>query len=678
MHLFTDYLQPLTVWISAHPNWALLITFLVSLSESLVIVGSIIPGSVTMTALGILAGSGIMRVDLTLLAAILGAIAGDSTSYAIGFTFRNHLLTIWPFNRYPTWVNYGKDYFIKHGGKSVVIGRFIGPLRAIIPVVAGMMNMNRLHFFLANAISAFLWAILYVMPGVLIGAASSELSAESASRLFVVILLLLVVIWLFSWTLKWILKKLNHFLRENLHRFWTWLKSHPTLAFYFKLVTPEYEVNHYPTAALLLIICLGFILFFLLTFSVIFSSWVSVIDTPSYLFLQSLRTYSFDTFFIMVNFFINPYSLGVLLLSIVLYTIYYRDWRTLVYWLSLCLTCTTVVFLLVSLIDIPRPIDVSNNSAHFHYPAINLTIATSLFCFLLYYINTRYRTAATIAIRIFLLLILLFSGLGTIYLGDNWLSGVLAGYLIGITLGSIHWLFYRRVNPFERVRSQVFIVITFLTLLLFGYISSLFFFDKILQAHKPSLRQYFLTDAAWWYQRHPLLPIYSMNRVGKRIGLFNIQYAGSLTSIQRALTNYGWKTQSSSFFFFLLRHAGVQKSTEDISLMAQLYQNRLPDLVMAYKQGPDKPLLILRFWQSNYHLQHYSEPIWLGSIYPYFEKNINLQERFKMKASFSPFEHILPALNGFKFNSIILENEYLQPLPEVNSPMLLFIKEPKP
>ena len=204
MHLFTNYIQPLTFWLYAHPHWALFITFLISFSESLAIIGSIIPGSVTMTAIGILAGSGVMRIDLTFLAATLGAIAGDSGSYALGYTFSDRLVNIWPFKKYPKWLLYGKDYFSRHGSTSVLIGRFVGPMRSIIPVIAGMMHMKHWHFLIANAVSAVAWAILYVTPGVLIGAASSELSTESATRLFVLILIFLVIVWLTSLSIKWL------------------------------------------------------------------------------------------------------------------------------------------------------------------------------------------------------------------------------------------------------------------------------------------------------------------------------------------------------------------------------------------------------------------------------------------------------------------------------------------
>src|SRR5580704_13178436 len=146
MNLFVDYIQPLTDWLQANPRWSLFITFFIALAESLAIVGSIIPGSITMTAIGILAGSGVMRLDLTLIAAILGAVCGDSLSYALGFFYSERLLDVWPFKKYPKWLKYGKDFFARHGGKSVLLGRFIGPLRSLIPVIAGILHMKQWRF----------------------------------------------------------------------------------------------------------------------------------------------------------------------------------------------------------------------------------------------------------------------------------------------------------------------------------------------------------------------------------------------------------------------------------------------------------------------------------------------------------------------------------------------------
>ncbi len=205
----------LTVFLTTHPHHALWCTFLIALAESLAIIGSLVPGSVTMTAIGILAGSGVMRIDLTYLAATLGAIAGDTTSYALGAIFSERLAQMWPFTRYPQWLQYGKDYFARHGGNSVLIGRFFGPLRSIIPLIAGMLHMSRMHFLIANIISGIGWAILYVTPGVLIGAASTELSKDQATQLFGLILIALTLLWLLSLATKWFFKRMMVWIKRR-------------------------------------------------------------------------------------------------------------------------------------------------------------------------------------------------------------------------------------------------------------------------------------------------------------------------------------------------------------------------------------------------------------------------------------------------------------------------------
>jgi membrane protein DedA with SNARE-associated domain len=215
MHFLTYDWQIITTWLHTHPNHAVIITFLVAFAESLAIIGTLVPGSITMTAIGILAGSGVMRIDLTFMAAILGAVAGDGVSYMIGSTFSERLVQIWPFRRYPRWIAYGKEYFARHGGNSVLIGRFFGPLRSIIPMIAGMLRMSRLHFFFANVISGIGWSILYLTPGVLIGAASTDLSAEDASQLFGIILLGLTLLWLCSLAIKKIFLRFRAWLKKQ-------------------------------------------------------------------------------------------------------------------------------------------------------------------------------------------------------------------------------------------------------------------------------------------------------------------------------------------------------------------------------------------------------------------------------------------------------------------------------
>ena len=534
--------------------------------------------------------------------------------------------------------------------------------------------MNRWHFLLANTISAVGWAFLYIIPGVLIGLASSELSAESATRLFALILTLLAIIWLTSIGVKWLLVNTKPFLHHHLHTFWTWLKHHPRLANYIKNLAPHHEIDHYPTAALTI---LGILCFFtsITTIALVLQgSWLTAINNPVYLFLQSLRTQPFDIFFIVVSLIISPLPLIVFALSITVYALYHRDWRTLCYWLSLGFTSSITILLLTLNVDIPTPNNLPPQHASSLFPAIDLTFATSLFGFFILYISTHYRTITVLIMRILLLVTLFLEGIAIIYLGDNWMTSVIASYFIGLTICILHWFFYRRhKQPNER--SQLPIILVCLLLALSTCIAYILYFKKNVHSHSPLFKQYVITEHVWWTQKQPILPVYSTNRIGHRTGLMNIQYAGSIIKLQQAMEKGGWKRQSNSFFYSLLMRAGGHNSAEELPLMTQLYLTKKPALMMTYNTDNNKTSLVFRLWRSNYHLRHYKQPIWIGSVIPRPHPTLNNEPQHHQPTA--AYAYIVNALVGFKINQIKLPKAYLQSLPHAVSPILLIIKEPE-
>lgn len=675
MHFFSDYVQPLTLWLHANPNWALLITGLISFAESLAIIGSIIPGSVTMTAIGILAGSGVLDIGLTFFAATLGAIAGDSASYTLGYIFSDHLDDMWPFRRYPHWLSYGKDYFARHGGKSVMIGRFFGPLRSIIPVIAGMLHMNRWYFLLANILSAIGWSILYVMPGVLIGAASSELSTERATSLFMSILLFLAAAWFISQGMRWLFRHISHLARDQLNQFWNWADQHQRFGRFIKVLSPNNDSkNKNKTKNLLLVL----FIFFLFTTGFILllmqGTWVTEINKPSYLFLQSLRTQSFDAFFIIMEFFIHPFTLLAFGLSVSLYAVYSRDWRMLRYWISLCFTCSILTWVLTSFITIPIP----SAPLHTHFTpsltAANLTLATALFSFLTFYMKAYHHT---IMMQIFcngLITILFFSGLAPLYLGDNWPTSIVAAYLIGVTLSLSHWILFRRNTTVSSAHTytRVLVIMTGVILLISTIVTSIRYFKQAVVEHAPYRQQFVLSHHAWWNQTDPLLPVFTTNRIGQRIGLFNIQYSGTLAGFEHALANQGWKKQNDPVFYALLLRAGGKYSAKKLPLMSQLYLNKKPKLIMTYPLKQGQAMYILRIWRSNYHLGDVSQPIWLGSVI--YLKGTAKATR-NQKENPTPFARILDGLQGFEFQISPLPVQQIEGLPVSERPEILILKE---
>jgi len=171
-------IEQLIAWLTNHPHYGQLLTFIVALAESLIIIGGIIPGSLIISAIGALAGSGILPIYSTLLCAILGAICGDFASFFIGRHFKDKLRNFIFFRKHPNALNYGEAYFKKNGAKSVFFARFIGPIRAIVPAIAGMLDMKVRHFIIANSISAIGWAFLFFYPGTLINLSEQDLRSN--------------------------------------------------------------------------------------------------------------------------------------------------------------------------------------------------------------------------------------------------------------------------------------------------------------------------------------------------------------------------------------------------------------------------------------------------------------------------------------------------------------------
>ncbi|WP_129138750.1 bifunctional DedA family/phosphatase PAP2 family protein [Modicisalibacter coralii] len=186
----TDWMTALT----PSPSWLYLIVALVSLIESLAVIGLVVPGVVLITAAASLAGHHDLSLTLLLLGAGIGAVIGDGASFLLGYHQRQRVPVLWPFRNHPQWLSRGAQFFQRYGVMSVLIGRFVGPVRPIVPLIAGMMHMRPSTFLWSNLGSAILWAPAYVLPGYLLGRTWQHLLYLPADgRRWLILLGLLVV-----------------------------------------------------------------------------------------------------------------------------------------------------------------------------------------------------------------------------------------------------------------------------------------------------------------------------------------------------------------------------------------------------------------------------------------------------------------------------------------------------
>jgi membrane protein DedA with SNARE-associated domain len=164
-----DLVQPTLAFISAHAGWAFAVMFVFAFGESFAFLSLLFPGTSLLIAAGALLATGSLHYFSVLAGAILGAVLGDQVSYWIGRRFGPAIGRVWPFSRNPDLLPSGIRFFAKYGGLSVFLGRFFGPMRAVIPLAAGVMRMPSAGFWLANIGSALIWAPMLLIAGDVVG-----------------------------------------------------------------------------------------------------------------------------------------------------------------------------------------------------------------------------------------------------------------------------------------------------------------------------------------------------------------------------------------------------------------------------------------------------------------------------------------------------------------------------
>jgi membrane protein DedA with SNARE-associated domain len=162
-----EYALAVIEFVHANQMWAAPIVALLAFAESLAFMSLIVPAWAALVGIGALIGVGGLEFWPIWVAAAIGAALGDWFSYWLGFVFKDRIAHVWPLSRHPDLLPKGEAFVRRFGVLAIAIGRFFGPLRASVPLVAGIFMMPWWHFQIANFASAFLWAAVLLAPGAL-------------------------------------------------------------------------------------------------------------------------------------------------------------------------------------------------------------------------------------------------------------------------------------------------------------------------------------------------------------------------------------------------------------------------------------------------------------------------------------------------------------------------------
>lgn len=160
-------LSPVSAFVSEHQAWAGPILGVLTLLESMFLIGAFVPATALMLLAGGLIASGALDPAEVFVWCVVGAVIGDAVSFQIGRQVGARALRHPSLRSRRRAVARTRLYARRYGVVSVFVGRFFGPLRAFVPVMVGMLQMKAWVFQLANVASAALWVGVLLAPGYL-------------------------------------------------------------------------------------------------------------------------------------------------------------------------------------------------------------------------------------------------------------------------------------------------------------------------------------------------------------------------------------------------------------------------------------------------------------------------------------------------------------------------------
>jgi undecaprenyl-diphosphatase len=587
------------------------------LLEAVAVIGTVVPGSTVVFAGGVLVGLRVLDPWLAAGASVVGAILGDGLSYWLGRHYHEAIRAMWPLRRHPALFARGEAYFELHGGKSVFLGRFLGPLRAIVPVIAGMANMPPGRFYLMNALSALAWAAAHLLPGVLFGA-SLQLAGAVSSRLVVLLAVIVLGLWIFATiirvVLRWVVPQVIR-LRERLY-----VRTRVSRGPFARLVLPLIDPSRREPFSLLVAATLmvaGTWLFLGVVEDVVTKDTLVDVDHGIYESLQGLRTDWGDDIMVTVTQLGSPYVVIAVIAAVALWLAITRRLRTLAYWIAAPLFAEMLVWTLKFALGRARPDTPYALVDEYSLPSGHAALSLVVYGFLAFLVgHGKSRTQQTL-LALAAAAIALLMAFSRLYLGAHWFSDVVASFGLAVAwMALLAIAFINHVRePALRATPAILIVLATLGFVGGSYASSHHARDLGRYA-KPAMLRTFRLDA-WTGGEWRNLPAARAEFSGRNEEPFPIQWAAMADTVRGTLIAAGWQSpaawRSNAALLWLLPSTPI----DELPVLPKFHQGHAPALTFVHPLDA-RTRVVLRLW----HVANVIEdgpapqvlPLWAGMI----------------------------------------------------------------
>ena len=184
--------QHLTELAAQYGAWIYGILFLIIFCETGLVVMPLLPGDSLLFAAGSIAAIGEMNIHLMVVLLIIAAILGDAVNFMVGKFFGEKLFSN-PNSKIfkQSHLQKTQQFYAKHGGKTIILARFIPIVRTFAPFVAGMGHMTYHHFLAYNVIGGVLWVTIFSYLGYFFG--NMDIVKDNLSLVLVAIIVLSIL-----------------------------------------------------------------------------------------------------------------------------------------------------------------------------------------------------------------------------------------------------------------------------------------------------------------------------------------------------------------------------------------------------------------------------------------------------------------------------------------------------
>jgi len=607
-----QFIHHLVSWIGAHPHAAGVIVALISFTESLAFIGLIVPGSTLMIGAGVLVGAGVLEFWSTLAWAVGGAVLGDGVSYWLGRHYRDSLPRL--LLRRPELLARGKTFFQRHGGKSIVLARFVGPVRPVIPVVAGMLGMAPIRFYAYNVLSALAWAPAHLIPGMAFGA-SLALAGLVAGRLALLFGVLIVTVWAVIWLVRtsyqWFSPRVTGWAATAA----TWAQRHRRVAwFVMDLLDPARPASRALFVWLVLLIA-GSWLFLGVIEDVLTGDPLVYAGQSLYHLLQQLRTPPGDWIMVILTELGDSTVTLPVIVAVLAWLLWRRAWRDAVYWLGAVTFGALAVVILKALLHMPRPVDLYSGVEAYSFPSSHASMNTVIYGFLA--VLGTHSLAARWRWIPYALAALLIGGISfsRLYLGAHWLADVTAGVALGVAWIAVLAIARQRHQPAGATNRGLLPVALLVFLGASGWhVHNSLSSDLERYAVRHPVES--MATPEWWGEGWRKMPVYRLDLQGEREHPLNVQWGGDPRFLRRYLLSLGWREPPALTLRTALRWLLPNAQLDQLPVLPQLHDGEYESLLLVRSGEPKRHSarqLVLRLWPTPMRLKPGNVPVWVGT-----------------------------------------------------------------